>query len=710
MENNDAAKQPGEPEGLRQRFNRDLQTAVKYMTPLHQRMDRDYEWYRNDRNDQDTDEPMTVSQLYEYVETVTPIVTNNRIRANVYSEYPDYVTHAKGMNAILDHTYDANNWDYMSQELMREALIQRSSLAYTGFDDKYKNKTGKLCIERINLRWSYLDPSALCLEDSGFFIYVEPKRKGEVKAMNPKRKTEIDNSVNSNLPNEGDGGFNKWFKSWLYAFKQRVQFLNNNTKERLDVVGTSPELDEGQRFANSVAYIHYWYRDDDDKWRVSYWADKVFLKDEPNPFWHECLPYDIFSPIKDIRSLLGIPMGEQIGGIDRQRNVVLDYAVANARLHGNPPLLHNTSFGNVKDPRKLKQEGDANTIPLNNPDMVDLRAIAQYMTPPQMDGNAIQMPERLEGLMDKITGVNDSFRGTQQATSGKEVQLQQEASYTRIKTMIDQFELFNKKIAEKILINAMQFYKQQRTFRVKGDYVQYESEGAPYQVQPIPKGVDAQGQPIMSRTEFFMYANPNEWTKLKPEEGVFDGESDDESGVRERTEEEGEEEVEEAYNILSFVVEIEAGSSLPQSRLARREEAIELAGAGMIDQESVLQAFDWPDRDEVVKRMSEKAVQAQQAQAEAAQMEAQSKVQAEQVKAQTQLQIEKMKLQGQAMQTHANNKAKMEQQQAKNRGEVAEQSMENTGNSLAETLDQIREENPEADNMSDEQLIQILQQ
>lgn len=709
---------------LKEKFNTDLKRSIAYMDPIHQRMDRDYEWYRNNRNTQDMNEPMTISQLYEYVETVTPIVTNNRIRANVFSEYPEYITHAKGINDILDHTYDINNWDYMSQDVMRQALIQRSSIVYTGYDDAYKNGTGKLCIKSCNIRWTYLDPGALCADESEFFFYVEPKRESEVIKLHPDKKNEI-KKLKGSTEYSDNSNSNSWFKTFLKAVKQRITFSDNNTKERRSMYDSvMAEMDDEKRYANSIAYIHYWYRDDKDEWRESCWADTLQLSDKPNPFWHGKLPYDVYSPTKDIRSMMGIPIGEQIGGVDKKRNNMYDYVVANAELQADPPKVFNTAYGNVKDPNQLGQQSGGKTIYVNNPDFVPLNAIFDYATVPHMDGVAATMTDKLENTMDKITGVNDSFRGTQQATSGKEVQLQQEASYTRIKTMIDQFELFNKSIAEKIIVNAMQFYTQTRGFRVKGDYTRYnldqqmmqqQGQEMPMEIRPIPKGLDEQGQPVMSRTEFFIYANPNEWTEIQGADEVSDYEGQGDEETEETTSSDrGEdnvqkEEVEKAFKILSFTVEIEAGSSLPQSRLARREEALELAGAGMIDQEAVLDAFDWPDREEIIKRMKEQQAQAMEAQQQAAQAEAQGKVQAEQVKAQTQIQLKQMELQGQAMQTKANNDAKMAEQQAKNRGEVAEQSVENSGNGLAEVLDQIRQQNPEAANMSDDQLIQILQ-
>jgi hypothetical protein len=684
---------------LRERFMEDLKEAKRYYEPIQRQMDRDYEAYRNQRNREDGE--FKTSDLFTYTETVVPIVTNNRIRANVRSDYPEYVTHAKGLNDILDHTYDTNRWDYLSQELLRRAIIYRSSFAYTGFDTDYRN-IGKLCVKPINGRWVMTDPAAVELEDSRFFFCFEPMRKTQLYKMYPDKKKEIDKAVGSNdgsLFNnqQGAGG---WFKTFISTMKNYLVF-NGTDRAKIVKDPTNSEMSEEEKHKNVVAHIHYWYRDDKDEWRCSYWADETPLKDEANPFWHGRLPYDILSPVKDPMSMLGVPMNEQVETMNEQRNIVMNYIVENAGLHAKPPMLFNTSFGNVRDPEVLNEQArGSGVVPVNNPDMVPLNAIADYVSVPTLPGYVVNLFDQLGAIQDNVTGVNDSFRGTQQASSGKEVQLQQEAAYTRIKTMIDQFELFNQNIAEKIIVNAMQFYTTTRGFRIKGDYRKYEADQQrgvemPFEVEPIQKGVNSEtGEPINDRTEFFLYANPNEWTRLQPEEA---SDEEDEGSAEAR-------DAKKAFKVLQMSVEIEAGSSLPQSRLARREEAAELFGAGAIDQEALLDAYDWPDREEIMKRMQEAKAAEQQAAMQAAQAEAQAKAQAEQAKLQQEMQIKQMELEANRANTEANNNAKLQQQQAGNG--TAEQGASNTG--LAEVIDQIKQQFPQIANLPDEQIIAIV--
>jgi hypothetical protein len=575
---------------IKKRFFTDLETGKKYMEPIHQLMDKYYEMYRNRWFDEDT--TFQISDLYGYVETVVPILTNNRTRGTVKAEYPDYIKHAEGMGYILDHTYDTNNWDYKAQKVARMAEIYRSALAYTGYDPEANNGTGKLTITEINPRWCYLDPAVTELEDSGFFIYAEPTRISKVKKMYPKKADKIGEKKDNGIFTSDNKS--NWFKTWIKSVANSITFFAGNNQHRYESGTILPELDEQEKRKNAVAFIHYWYRDDNDKWRVAYFADDLFLEDLENPFWHERLPFDIYSPTEDILSSLGIPMAEHIENLNWEKNVLLNTIINHAKKVVNPPRMYNTTMG-IKDPRALKDGGEDNLIPIANPDFVPLNAIMADLHPAQMPNFVSDLPDRFDMIADRLTGVNDSFRGMSQATSGKEVQLKQEASYTRIKTKVDNFEKFVKSMSEKIIVNAMQFLNTSSSYRVKGDYSKYQDmnqDETPFEVEPIQQGIDETGQPIYDKHEFFLYANPNEWTAIEGEEA-----------------EEGKEGTQNAYRILQMTVEIEAGSSLPTSPMARKEEALELFSAGAIDQTALLDAYEYPSRDEIIKRMQEQQQQ-----------------------------------------------------------------------------------------------------
>lgn len=674
---------------LRERFHTDLEHAKKFTDPFHQQMDKHYEMYRNRWSEDESD--FHVSDLYEYVETVVPILTNNRVRGSVHSDYPDYTRHAQAISDILDHTFDVNDWDHTAQKVARMAEIYRSCLVYTGYDPDAKNGIGQLSIKNINGRWCYFDPGPQDFKESGFFFYVEPRRVTEVVAEYPKKKRDIEETIGKK---EGSMHSDKqraggWFKSWIRSFKNMVNFNDDNTEmNNLGHAQFIPEMEEQEKRKNNVAFIHYWYRDDEDKWRVSYWADDLLLEDIDNPFWHGELPYDIYNPTDDPLSSLGVPIAEHIEKLNWEKNVLIDLVKQSARRAANPPMLYNTTGGfGEQDARKMKEMADVDgIIPINNPDMVPLSALAEYMQSPTMNNFIPTLLENLSVELDRKTGVNDSFRGLADATSGKEVQLKQEAAYNRIKTKVDNFESFVKSMSGKIIINAMQFYNEWRPYRIKGDYQQYQDiddDNTPFEVAPIQKGMDDQGEPEYDRHEFFLYANPHEWTKEVAEDKgdthMMPGETHEEE-----TEDEDitKEDVQEAFKILQFVVEIDAGSSLPTSRMARREEAAELFGAGVIDQQALLEAYDWKDRDEIMKRMGEM-----------------QKLQQEN---------EMMQQELQKMQQMQQTQQQMPQQPMQAPPEMMQAPQAQQPPDMASQLDEIRAMVPEVAQMSDEELMQFL--
>jgi hypothetical protein len=490
--------------------------------------------------------------------------------------------------------------------------------------------------------------------------------------MYPDKAKQIGQKTDSGFMSN-DVNKTSWFKSFVKSIASSLAFTNKNEAIRYqDVV--LPEMDEEEKRRNAVAFIHYWYRDDEDKWRVAYFADDVFLEDRDNPFWHEKLPYDIYSPTEDILSAVGIPMAEHIENLNQEKNELLNTIVRYAAKTIDPPRVYNSTMG-IKDPRALKDGGEDGLIPIANPDFIPLSSIVADLHPAPMPNFMDNLPERFDNIMDKITGVNDSFRGMSDAASGKEVQLKQEASYTRIKTKVDNFEKFVKSMAGKIIVNAMQFIDTETSFRVKGDYTQFQNadpKKSPFAVEPIQQGMDQEtGEPVYNHKEFFLYANPNEWTNIESEESEKGNEQLDPQSEQQEEGPSTKENVAKAYRILQFAVEIEAGSSLPTSPSARKEEAMSLFTAGAIDQTALLDAYDYPHRDEILKRMQQQ----------------------QQMMVQQQAQADMMKQAG------GQTPPDMTQEQPS-------QTPDHVGNSLAK----IRQAVPELDGMSDDEVLKLLAQ
>src|SRR5690606_19166277 len=161
-------------------------------------------------------------------------------------------------------------------------------------------------------------------------------------------------------------------------------------------------------------------------------------------------------------------MGEHIENLNWELNVLMNEIIRKVRLANDPPILRNTAYGNIKDMEALAEPRRWNgVIDVNNPEFVPLNAIVDVLGVPQVPNAAFNLKEVLDQVEDQLLGTNDTMRGIGDASSGREVQLKQEAAYTRIKTKLDNFEKFVKQLSEMIIVNAMQFIDTTRPFRVK---------------------------------------------------------------------------------------------------------------------------------------------------------------------------------------------------------------------------------------------------
>lgn len=123
--------------------------------------------------------------------------------------------------------------------------------------------------------------------------------------------------------------------------------------------------------------------------------------------------------------------------------------------------------------------------------------------------------------------------------------------------------------------------------------------------------------------------------------------------------------------------------------------------AGAIDQQALLEAFEYPNAEEIMRRMGEVARAQQEAQMQAQQAEIEQQTQIEQAKMQTQAQIKGMEVQARL--------AEKMIPQGVPPGTMPQGVPQGQGPpDIASQLDRIRQIVPELANASDEQIMEIL--
>jgi len=183
-------------------------------------------------------------------------------------------------------------------------------------------------------------------------------------------------------------------------------------------------------------------------------------------------------------------------------------------------------------------------------------AIVKYLEGAAVSPALFQLIDVFRTLIDIISGVHDITQGRRPTgiTAGRAIMALQDAAQTRMRLKIRNLESAIEDMGGQVVEQIQQNYTDQRAFRI----------------------TNAQGEP--------------EWISVnKP----------DTTGI---------------INDLSvgkYDIEVVAGSTMPKHKLARFEQGEILYKLGVIDEESLLDVSDWPNKKEVLVRMKQQEAKMQ---------------------------------------------------------------------------------------------------
>lgn len=236
---------------------------------------------------------------------------------------------------------------------------------------------------------------------------------------------------------------------------------------------------------------------------------------------------------------------------------------------------------------------------------------AQVLDPASPSAAIFGFIEQLTATIEKVAGFSElSAPKGGDLPSGRSLQEFQEITQTRLRQKIRNMENAVRHIGQAWLEMILKNYTGERVMRIvnstrQGDQfvfvfneqdpnlAQQIKQQAAMQIIPGTEQVDPMTQALIPGSGQPMYSEIVNLAEIK---GEFD-------------------------------VTVATNSTVSTSKIAFFDQAKELFGAGVIDQEALLDAADYPNRDEIMKRMSQAAQQAAQAQAQQEEMAAQTAAQ-----------------------------------------------------------------------------------
>ena len=491
--------------------------------------------------------PAVLNLIRPLVERKIAMMTDTKPRFNVLPTLvgDNYAAAAK----ILDETCNAW-WDHfgMDSAIVRCLLYAQ---AYGTFvtQTRWSKIRNDIVVDVIDPRNFYVDPYIMYpeqLRDAEYVILEDFPPLEEVRMMFPNQASQI--KPWSPPPRDASP------EGWLTRVRQR--FMGGSGYQR-----PVPES-----AVSRTLLRHYWIRDYTTKdqdvdgkplarrkypgGRYIIWGyGNVILHDEPNPYLDMCHPFDMMDWYPDLEG----PWGD--GEVFAQRNPQLllnklaEVLVENGMLMNNAIwIADKTAFPATDGPDGW---GQLTNIPGQ---IVKKRPGTEVRRdyPPGIPSSMMQLVQHLEQFIESRAGgfpeiMTKGKAGQVQSGLGIESLLMSASAMIRLKAR--SLEALIQRIGQKMISRVIQFYTNDRVIHILGpgeEFVQYN----------------------------FI-------------RGAF-------------TEALGPEALRDAHRTFRF--RVVPGSSLSLTRIQKGLMAVQLYSMGCIDREAVLEAVEWPNRKEILKR------------------------------------------------------------------------------------------------------------
>jgi hypothetical protein len=511
--------------------------------------------------------------VFSKVETMLPILTDNRPRVNVLPESPEMDEYTEAMQGLFSHWWDQLDMDNVVIQVTKNMLLYGKGFYYSFWD--YDEK--RICCQSVDPQNIYVDSDATSITDCRYLVHVSRMTKADVLGRWPDSQGLFDYGART-IPDEGDEfgppsipehmGINVGLS---YETAGQRQGMVSYTKSDLGSVAVDDDM---------VQVLQFWIRDPSltveplkstrgndfrdkngdqimvEKAKYPYGrhiivAGSRIIHDDENPYVHGRFPYveqdchqipGEFWSISAVQNLISPQM---------ELNKTLGQIIDNKNLMGNNQWVISKAAG--IDPKAIT--GEPGLVLEKNPgaevERIDAKPLPNYI---------IQFAQDRKVAMDDISGVFDVTQGRKPTgiTAGVAIESLQEAAQTRLRALVRNLENAIARTGQQWVGLAQQFYDDARVVRVT------DHQTGSYN-----------------------------FIELTPEK------------------------IRGNWQIL-----VAAGSTLPRSREVRQAQAVELFQLGVFDAEALLEWIDHPGRDRLIARVKEQQAKEQELQAMGAQFKA----------------------------------------------------------------------------------------
>ena len=572
-----------------------VERAKQARAQTFERMDDNLDYYENNGTWKNKSMPtyrakVKDNRCFSNVESVLPIITDNRPKAEFSGNHPADKAVVDMLKEVYDAKYDDLDLELKTCLVVQKALVLSEGYWKIWFNPLLMGGMGDLDVQLVSPKLIFPDPDCCdpLMKDARYVAYHAPVLLSDIVARYPKKANELRGKylakyTNGNDTNEtpGEGG---------YSTRGLTAIDTGDSQQGTTWVRTSALLG-----TEKTTLTELWV---DDKTLVEETPDYIVYFDEmeaverTDATWNEAIAsgrdFDIYGA-KDL-STIGLEDGTRY--MRKYPNGRIIVYCEDTLLRDEPsPYEHsrcpyvrffrypvpdkNYFYGEIDMIKPLQDElnkrksqivdilqltsnppiivnvlSGLNTDKMTNrpggiwPVNTNVDQAVKWLQTPNIPSALFVQTQQINDDIDTVSGIHDVTQGRNPTgiTAARAIDALQEATQTRPRLAARYLEYSLRHAAELMISIIWQYYREPR-------WIKKQTAG----------GVDY--------TEVNFYN-----TELK-------------GGIPS--------------------VKIRTGSTLPVSKAVRQQQALDLYTTQAIDRRSLLEIFDWPDREEVLKRLGE---------------------------------------------------------------------------------------------------------
>lgn len=500
-----------------------------------------------------------VNELADVVDSWVAWVTDQRPQvvtqgyAQTSSPYASFVAQmGEDLKNVMDSVSLSESYDLAMEQVVADACTYGIGWFKTTWNPLSVGGLGDAVIRRVDPFALYPDPNATSMEDCSYFI--------EARTLSPE---EVERRFGRKvLERLMEGGYQE-------SIDEAPNLIKGVTDQPKAIPGqitpghTSsfglPGQNAGRLAVNDypgVTVLEAWLREYDEikvngiNYRYETWrcvvvtGDRVLFNEKATDMWHHGdHPYTRYV-LKERGEFYGTSLVELLTPVQLSINRLLAAFEQSVWLHGNPVFKEDPQAG-ITRTKITNQPGQRLTV--------NRGGVAEWLQPPQMHPQITQFLLKFYiEEMQRIAGLTAQSRGQLPAGRHSTEVLDdvQEGSFVKIRLALRNLERALRRSYTLAASLIVEFYDTPRMMAIVGP--------------------DGQSNALALKARHFYLPTPDEDGRSLP---------------------------------MRFVLAVNAGSSLPTSRVAKAQEADVLFAMGALDAEGVLEAHQWPGRAKIVARI-----------------------------------------------------------------------------------------------------------